>query len=247
MRREQRRKKKSKTAYYLYAIVVLLLTIVNITLSILLVTHVQGIQVSGTVYSTSNEIVKWIKEDSKTKNSIYTLWKFKTGKYTLPVYMQDIKVSLSAPWKVNAVVTEKEVVACTLMDDVYVYFDKEGLVMKRSSLYDESILCVEGLGVEKAERFTYLEIENEKIFKYVVTITTEIKKANLQPDKVAWEDDSINLYFDDVCVKLGKTNFSEKISELPPILEKLQGKSGVLQMEHYNSDSTGISFEKSDE
>ncbi len=75
-RPSKRRKKKSKFGYYLYAVVVLILTVTNITLAILLLTHVQEIEVTGTRLSEKEAIVEWIKEDPLTNNSIYT-WKAK--------------------------------------------------------------------------------------------------------------------------------------------------------------------------
>ena len=100
-KQKKRRKKKSKFGYYLYAVTVLLLTIINITLAALLLTQVQAIDVSGTKNSQESEIVAWIEEDPLTINSLYTLWKFKFGHYTLPVYLEDVDVSLKAPWRVN--------------------------------------------------------------------------------------------------------------------------------------------------
>ena len=57
----------------------------------------------------------------------------------------------------------------------------------------------------------------------------------------------MNLYFGDICAKLGRSNFGEKVMQLPMVLEKLQEKgetAGVLHLEHYTSDSKSISFEK---
>lgn len=246
-KQKKRRKKKSKFGYYLYAVTVLVLTIVNITLAALLLTQVQAVDVSGTTYSQESEIVAWIEEDPLTINSLYTLWKFNFGKYTLPVYLDDVDVSLAAPWKVNMKVQEKEIIGCILFDNSYVYFDAEGLVLKTISEYDADIPLIEGMKVKEAESFEYMNVENEKVFSYIVNVTEEIKNADVSPDRMVWEDDSMNLYFEKVCVKLGKSNFGEKILQLPPILTELEGKSGTLHLEHYTEDSTNISFEKSDE
>ena len=246
-KKKRRRKKKSKFGYYLYAVTVLLLTIINITLAALLLTQVQGIEVKGTKYSKKEDIVSWIEEDPLTINSLYTLWKYKFGHYTLPVYLEDVEVSLTAPWKVKVKVQEKQMIGCMLLDNSYVYFDAEGLVLKAGSEYDAEIPLIEGLKVKEAELFEYLDVENQKVFSYIVKVTEEVAESNLSPDRLVWEDDSMNLYFEQVCVKLGKSNFAEKILQLPPILSELEGKHGTLQMEHYTEDSTSISFEKSDE
>ena len=246
-KKKKRRKKKSKFGYYLYAVTVLLLTIINITLVALLLTQVQGIEVKGTKYSQESDIVAWIEEDPLTINSLYTLWKFKFGQYTLPVYLEDVDVSLSAPWKVKVKVQEKQMIGCILVDNSYVYFDAEGLVLKTGSEYDAEIPLIEGLKVKEAELFEYLDVENQKVFSYIVNVTEEMKETELSPDRLVWEDSSMNLYFEQVCVKLGKSNFAEKILQLPPILEELEGKRGTLHLEHYTKDTTSISFEKREE
>ena len=246
-KKKKRRRKKSKFGYYLYAITILLLTIINITLAALLLTNVQGIEVKGTKYSQKSDIVAWIEEDPMTNNSLYTLWKFKLGHYTLPVYLEDVDVSLTAPWKVKVKVQEKQMIGCILVDNSYVYFDADVLVLKKGSEYDTGLPLIDGLTVKDAKLFEYLKVENRKVFSYIVKVTEEIAEADLSPDRLVWEDDSMNLYFERICVRLGKSNFSEKIQELPPILTKLEGKQGTLQMEHYTEDSKNISFEKSDE
>lgn len=246
-KKKRRRKKKSKFGYYLYAVTVLLLTIINITLAGLLLTQVQGIDVQGSKYSQKSDIVAWIEEDPLTVNSLYTLWKFKSGHYTLPVYLDDVDVSLAAPWKVKVKVQEKQMIGCILVEGNYVYFDAEGLVLKAAGEYDAEFPIIEGLEVKESQLFEYLDVENQKVFSYIVKVTEEIQEAKLSPDRLVWEDDSMNLYFEQVCVKLGKSNFAKKIQELPPILAELQGKHGTLQMEHYTEDSKSISFEKSDE
>lgn len=242
--RKKKRKKKSKFGYYLYAVVILILTITNITLATLLLTYVQGIQVTGTKYSQQDEIVTWIEEDFDTKNSLYMLYKFKVGSYKLPTYLKDVKVSLSAPWKVKVAVTEKKVVGCLINDDSYVYFDEEGLVLQKSTKYEESIPIIEGIQTEKAEKYKVLQVDDKKIFERFVSITKELEEYELSPDRFVWEDDSMNLYFEQICVQLGKSNFDEKVLQLPPILEKLVGKTGTLHLEHYTTDSTNISFEE---
>lgn len=243
-RKKKRRKKKSKFWYYLYAVVILLLTIINITLATLLLTHVQSIKVVGNKNSQKNEIIAWVKEDPLTVNSLYTLWKFKSHAYELPIYLKDVDVSLKAPWKVQINVSEKEMIACVLAESEYLYFDAEGLVLKKSYEHEEGTPLIEGIHVENAEQFEYLQVDNEKVFSYIVNLTEEVANQELSPDRIAWEEDSMNLYFGDICAKLGKSNFDIKLAQLKPNLAKVKGESGTFQMEHYTSDSKNFSFEK---
>lgn len=242
--KRKRRKKKSKFGYYLYAIVILVLTVTNITLASLLLTYVQNIQVSGNQYSQKSEIVSWIKEDQFTFNSLYTLWKYKWGSYTLPVYLENIQVSLNKPWEVQVEVTEKQIIGCFFIDSQYIYFDAEGLVLNKSSQHEKNVPIIEGVQIEDAAQFEYLEVGNEKVFSYIVSITEEVQRNKLSPDRLVWEKESMNLYFENICVQLGKLNFDIKVAQLPEILPKLEGQSGVLHLEHYTGSGQNISFEK---
>lgn len=242
-RKKRKHKKKKGFGHYLYAFVVLVLTIANISLALLLLTYVQDISVSGTKYSEEGEIVEWIQEDPLTRNSLYTLWKFNSGSYDdMPAYLDDVSVSLGAPWKVKVKVQEKEIMGCILSDGTYMYIDKEGLVLKESAESMERIPVIEGLAVGEVSLFEKIEVEDEKIFSYIANISDEIQQNELSPDRIVWEEDSMNLYFGDICVQLGKSNFDEKLVQVAPILEQLEGKSGTLHLEHYNSLSSKISF-----
>ena len=58
----RKKKKRKGFGYYFYAVVVLLLTIANITLAILLLTHVQETEVKGNNYSEKSDIIEWFDE-----------------------------------------------------------------------------------------------------------------------------------------------------------------------------------------
>lgn len=240
--RPRKKKKKSKAGYYLYAVVVLILAVAIVVISMLLLFHVQKIEVTGNEYSGKKEIVDWVREDPYTSNALYAMVKFKTGSYKKPVYLEQVDVSMKAPWELKVTVKEKKIIGCIISDNDYVYFDEEGLVLVKGSEMIDGIPVIEGLEVGNAEKYEKLTVDNEKVFSYIVSISETLKKNELSPDRLVWEEDSMNLYFQNICVKLGKNNFDEKVTEIPPIIEKLEGKSGVLDMEHYNETSKNISF-----
>lgn len=241
---KKRRKKKRRFGYYLYAVVILVLTITNISLATFLLTYVQRIEVKGTEHCNQTQVVEWIKEDPLTVNSLYTFCKFKIGKYQLPSCLEDVKVSFSAPWAIRVKVQEKQIAGCILTANEYVYFADDGTVLVKGREILEGIPVVEGLKVKETALYKKMKIGDDKVFSYVISISEEIKKNQLTPERLVWEDESMNLYFGEICVQLGKLNFDEKLVQLPPILEKLEGKSGTLHLEHYNEMSTSISFEE---
>lgn len=238
------RKKKKKFGYYLYAVVMLILTIANITIATFLLTYVQKIKVTGTKFGTEAQIVSLVKEDPLTANSIYAVLKGKAGAYKVPQYLESMNVSFDMPWGLHVKVKEKQVVAGILTNNAYVYFAEDGTILSKGAEVLDDVVIVEGAKTKKLVLFEAIELKNEKLFSYIVSISEELKKNEVTPDRVVWEDDSMNLYFEEICVCLGKMNFDEKIVQVPPILEKLEGKQGVLHLEHYNEMSTSISFEE---
>lgn len=242
--RKRRRKKKSRFGYYLYAFVAMILAIAIVILAMLLLFHVQKIEITGNKYSEGNDILEWVQEDPYTANSLYAFVKFKTGSYEKPVYLEKVDVTLGAPWQLNVKVKEKKIVGGLIVEGRYVYFDKDGLVITEEPQMIEGISLIEGLEVEKPEQYKKLSVQNEKVFSYIIDMAEQVKKYKLNPDCIVWENDSMNLHFGEVCVQFGKIRFGEKMEQLPPILEKLSGKKGILHLEHYNETSTNISFEQ---
>jgi len=177
-------------------------------------------------------------------NSLYTFWKHKAGGFTFPDTVEHVKISFGAPWELKVSVKEKKIVGSILSGQQYVYFSEDRTIIWQGSEMLDGIPVVEGLAVGTVTEGEPLQIENEKVFSYIINISKEIQKNKLSPDRIVWEEDSMNLHFEGIKVQLGKTNFDDKLVQIPPILAKLEGQTGVLHLEHYSGVSTGISFEK---
>ncbi|MEF9942193.1 MAG: hypothetical protein RSA90_00365 [Lachnospiraceae bacterium] len=241
---EHREKRPKKKRYLFYAFIVILLGIAIIIISTLLLTHVQKISIDGNEYITDDEIAKWVQDDPYARNSLYILWKYKTGRYKIPPNMEKADISLSAPWTVKVQVKEKKIVAYTLSDKDYVYFDKDGLVIARNSEFRDDIPGIEGIEASDIELYKVLPVKDTKVFKNILDVTEVLKRSELIPERIVCQDADITLYFGTVCVQLGKGNLEEKIIQISPILEKLGDQSGTLHLEHFSEGSETISFEK---
>ena len=243
---KKKKRKKKGFGYYLYAVVVLVLTIANITLATLLLTYVQKMDVTGTQYSDKGEILEWFQEDPLTKNSLYSFWKVKSGSYTKPVYLESVDLRFKAPWEICLEVKEKQIIGGIAAEGSYAYIDQDGLVLLISTETVENIPIIEGLQAKNTKQYEILEVEDEKVFKYMARVSEAIEKNELSPNRIAWEDDSMNLYFEQICVCLGKSNYDEKLVQLAAVLElgTLDGKNGTIHLEHYSDISGNISFEE---
>ena len=243
MEQEQRRKKRKGFGYYLYAFVALILMIVNILLGAYLLFYVRDIEVKGNTYSSEYEVLNLVWEDPKTSNSIYALWKLKSGSYDKPAYLETLDVTLIRPWKLGITVTEKEMVGCIAGEGQFLCFDREGMVLQKSTELKEGIPIIEGISCGDIALYKTIPLENEHAFSYIVNLTEELEKRALHPDRIVWEEDGMQAYFGQVCVKFGKSGFDDKVLQLTAIIEELEGREGILHLEHYSKTSNSISFE----
>ena len=90
-----------------------------------------------------------------------------------------------------------------------------------------------------------LPVENDTIFKQILSITQLLEKYSLSADKIYFDASySITLFFGGVKVTLGTgEDMDEKIMKLQYILPELEGKNGTIPLENYTEDTKSITFD----
>lgn len=240
---EVQRPKKKRKSHRLYAAVVLFLGIVIITLGILLLFYIQRVEVKGNEYCTKQEIADAVKNDKLSVNSLYVVGKYALEKGEVLPSLESMKVSLKAPWVIKVTVKEKQIVGYVKKDTENIYFDKEGLVVYKSAASRKGIPCVEGIDVKNVELYQQLESDNAQIFEEILEASKELKKYELSTEKIVCKNDRIYIYVGKICISLGNNVTSEKIAQIKPILENLDGKEGTLHLENYSTGKSTITFE----
>ncbi len=236
-------KKKPKLGFLGGLSVVLAILIGLMTLYLLF--HIQKFEVRGNEYSASTETVNWIKEDDWATNSIYLWVKFLVAEQELPPYATDVNVSLRAPWIVRVDVVERQPIGGVELPDKYVYFDEEGIVMSNTSLQVEGIPLVEGMTVTDSTLYEPLPVENIDIFQNILEVTKLLERNELEPEAIMNSDaDNIELKFGGIVVQIGDDNYEEKMMQIHPMLEKLEGQEGTLDLRSYTSTDTVTNFKK---
>lgn len=240
----KKRKKKKGFGYYLYAVFALLFLVADLCLGTLVLFHVESVTVTGCGYGSKEEILSELQEDPYTVNALYLLWKVQSGSYHKPSYLETVTAKLKLPWKVELQLQEKEMIGCAPKEEQYVCFDEEGFVVQITDEKPENIPVIEGIDTDHSELYQVLEGDYKYLFRSVVLLTEELQASDLVPDRLVWEDDSMNAYFAKVCVRFGKTGYEDKVLQYLAIREKLVGEDGVLHLEHYGDTNKSISFEK---
>lgn len=208
----------------------------------------RAFEVEGSSYYGENTITTWIQNDKFSVNSLYILAKYNFTDADLPSGVERLQISLKSPWTVKVKVIEKEMAGYLNYDGAYLYFDSAGIVSLRSNRLIEGVPCVEGLSFDagKMEMGKTLPVEDDTIFGKIVEVSKNLKKCSLMPDKMSCTDGNVQVYFGGVEVLLGSGGYEEKLSQVPPILEKLAelypDTAGTLHLENYSSDSESIRF-----
>lgn len=235
--------KKKKKSHRLYAFLVIVLGIAIIVLSVLILFHIQSVEIKGNEYTSDQEIVKIVQNDRFSVNSLYVTGKYLIGQgETLPCF-DSMKVSMKAPWKLKITVKEKTAVAYMMSKKEYIYFDKDGLVVRKDTELVPGIPCVEGIDVEKMELYQSLESKDSKMLGEILDASKELKKYKMTIERIVCKNDRIYLYSGKICISIGSSVTSEKIAQIPPIIEKLEGKEGTLHLENYADGQETITFD----
>lgn len=241
--RPRRKRKKKKKSHALYAIVVLILGIIIVGLGVTLLFRVQKIGIEGNDYCTDGQIRKMVQNDKYSVNSLYIYGKYLLDKGEVLPCLESVKISLKSPWEVKVTVKEKTIIAYMGTEE-HVYFDKEGLVVYKSNELIKGVPFVEGMEVKNTDLYQKMESSEAGIFDAILETSRELKKYDLSAEKVICRNRNIYLQLEKIYVNLGNTVSAEKIAQIPPILDELGRKKGMLHLENYTEDGGVVTFSK---
>lgn len=232
---------------------IIALALIVITTSAVLIIkykfHVDKVTVVGNEHYSDMEITNLVMNGKYGYNSVYLYFKYHDKDVESIPFIEQTDIELLSPTEVRIQVYEKAIAGYVEYLGHFLYFDKDGIVVESSTRQIEGIPFVTGLHFDHVVLHDKLPVEDDSVFKMILSITQLLTKYDITVDKIYFgSSDSITLYFDDVRVFLGTGEFiDEKINKLQYILPKLNGMSGVLHMENYSGESGTFTFEKDDE
>lgn len=206
---------------------------------------VTTVYVEGNVHYTNEEIIEMVMEGYYGNNSLLLSVKYKDKSIVGVPFVEKMDVSVLDPHTIKIEVYEKAIAGYVEYLERYMYFDKDGIVVESSLEKTEGVPLVTGLNFDHVVLYEPLPVEDESIFRSILSITQLVNKYNLSTDRIYFGNDgTLTLYFGDVRAALGTDeNLDEKIMKLQYMLPELQGKKGTLRMENYSEDTKNISFE----
>lgn len=207
---------------------------------------VTTVYVEGNIHYTNEEIMDMVMGGRYGHNSLFLSMKYRDkGVENIP-FIETMDVTIQSRDTIRITVYEKALAGYVSYLGLYVYFDKDGIVVETSQDPTPGIPQVTGLQFDHVVLHEKLPVENEDIFNEILNLTQLLAKYSLTVDKIYFDSDyEVTLVFGEARVALGdSTDLEEKIMKLQYILPSLEGKKGVLNMKEYTEDTKTYSFEQ---
>lgn len=226
-------------------LLMLLATILGVGYYVLDTYTIQTVYVEGNVHYTEDEVKSIVMDGMLGDNSLYLSMKYKNkGVENIP-FVDVMDVSILAPDTIKITVYEKALAGYIKYLDTYIYFDKDGYAVESSGVKTVGVPQITGLEFSHIVLGERLPVDNESVFNQILEITKLLNKYKLVAEKIYFHSSGeVTIYFGDIKVALGneQSAMEDKIMLLPEFMSKLEGKSGTLQMEKYDTGSGKFTF-----
>ena len=204
---------------------------------------VRKVYVRGNSLYTSEEIAeKVISDDSRLRHNTV----FLTALYMTPFapqipFEESVRVSPVSYDEIRITVKDMDIGGFIPYTGRNLYFSPDGIIKEITPLVLKNATFVTGISVTEAEKGQKMTADNETGLAMVLDILQTLKKYNLKADCVALtKAGNIVIYFDEIKVQLGKTDFELKLSKISQINPYLEGRSGTIDLTNYTSADENI-------
>ena len=204
---------------------------------------VKKVHVRGNSLYTSEEIAeRVISDDSLLRHNTV----FLTALYMTPFapqipFEESVKVTPVSYDEIRITVKDMDIGGFIPYTGRNLYFSTDGIIQETTPLVLKNATFVTGISVTEAEKGKKMAADNEVGLSMVLEILQTLKKYDLKADCVALtKAGNIVIYFDEIKVQLGKTNFELKLSKISQIYPYLEGRSGTIDLTNYTSADENI-------
>ena len=250
--RRRKRRKFGKLNRLFYGFLILAMCCFILVLGMFLLFQVSEIKIVGTHHVDEGKVRNWVTSSPLSVNSLYIWLRYNNQTEDLPHGVANVTVHFTTLWDLEVEITEEEMIGYVFYDNIRVYFDSNGIASLMTHEEIERAIEVQGLllgveGIRLGERIPVLWPQGLEEIKEVILLANEMR---LTPDFLAYEGEDIILHFGEIRANIGNRNFRDRMSQIPPILERLEvyhpGRTGVVQLKRFTGSGNLIHFEEDD-
>lgn len=219
-----------------------------VTLMSFFVFKFDKVSVKGNEQFTEAEIMDYLFKDGKNQNSLFFWFKAKTGiaKVEIP-FLENYTVRMKAPNELEFTVDEKSLVGYLNNGGIYVYFDRDGIIVKQTTEKLDGIPKVTGIECDEMILYNEIPAQNKDVFNLLLTVSQAIEKYEFNVKKIHISEDlQVSLFIKKVRINLGKEkDLNEKIIDLNDMINgELLKYEGTLDMTTLSTDGSGYTLKK---
>lgn len=212
-------------------ITILLITAIINILTFNEIFKLNEITIEGNYYYSKEELLKLL--DLKKQNNVlisYSTFYFEKNK-TIP-FVEDIKFQIKSFNHINIKVFEKKIIGCLEYMGMYLYFNKDGILVESSEEHVDYIPIVNGLIFNNLVLHKQIPVKNIKVFRELLNIGIILEKLDIKVDTINIIDNTFILNKKALKIVLGTSSMiDEKLNTLNNILPNIDLKnSGEIDL-----------------
>lgn len=154
-------------------------------------------------------------------------------------FVEKYEIEYTDSHTARIIVHEKRVTGCVVVMGRYMFFDKDGIVVETSDSRLEGIPVITGLKFDEIVLYKKLNVQKQSLFDTILELTRLTEQKGIVTNEISFDSNyEVTLYLDEISVLLGKrTSYDEQINALSGILESLQGRTGIIDMQNYSKEN----------
>ena len=226
----------------------LILLIIAVVLAILwFVFLIREVSVEGNTFFSAEQVAESYQEHFWQKNVLTNLIMDGLGFTENPPYVREAELTYPSFGELHIRLDEKTILAGVKYSNHYIYFDKDGMVLKTTDESVPDIPFFESQDVTDFTLYRRLSTGREELLDQMLNLSNRLTYYKIDWDTADFDTEGhATIYSGKVTVKLGRRlDYDEVISILPDILKtaKDSGDKGTIDMANYKAGST-IIFKK---
>lgn len=198
----------------------------------------EEIVVTGNEMCDENAVKEYYTEGPLGDNTLVIWLKNKLGMYEDMPFVREHDIDITGRNTVKIHVYEKSLIACFYYMGQYIYFDKDGMILKTSGEKTKGIPCIEGVAFSNFTLNEKIEVANEGQIDAILDLSELIAHYEMNVKKISFnEKNEVTLYCGKIKVFLGKRQlYDQQIASVSDVLKqaKKQGLSGTIDLKNYS-------------
>ncbi|TCK97869.1 cell division protein FtsQ [Natranaerovirga hydrolytica] len=195
--------------------------------------QLNNIYIKGNDYYSEQEIMELI-EGNLLNNTILYYLSFNNEALQNHPLIEAVNVQIRSNNEIEIEVFEKKVMGCIELMGMYLYFDREGIIVENLDHRLKNIPIVYGLNYDYVLAYEHMPVEDEEVFNELLEMIQLLNKYSIDIEEILINTNKeFTLIKKDIRILMGTSiNIQEKINELNNILPSLEGKKGELNLNH---------------